>query len=226
MSVSWFIIIPYICRAFYSLQSALHTLSHLSLITALEEYKVQILWFVFHRWKGEGSENDGEQYPAAGVSSFLAQNWPCRNLGSSGGRWRPSEGIYFCVVDVRASLFSPLCQHQLPLPRSFSCTFLKQQGRQASLKGARRKATLHTECGIWFALDGSQSSHFIFSIYCRDQPRSFWAGRKEFGYCSVVLRHCHLCTTLCRETGFASGTPQLVLIVIADLQKGSATPFI
>lgn len=150
---------------------------------------------------------------------------------------RESARQRFCAVEVKLQLhlaLFPLCkQASVHSSRgSLLLHFLKQQGRQVGCKGTkgRREKLLcllnvNVVCPYW-----PSKPLFHFKHILQRSPKvtlSFrTAGRKKLRYCSIVLRHSHLCTTLCRKTGFSPGTARHMLSVKADLQKGFAELFI
>lgn len=161
----WFIIIPYICRAFYSLQSALHTLSHLSLITALERTK--------HRFWDSLFTAEVRRVQRITVSRCLARNRLRKDFWRYAGG--PGEGMRFlcspsasCTVSLCVNI-SSFCQRSSP--EHFEAG--REACRLEGSKGRGEKVLCACpECGLWFALEGSQSCCFIFSMYCGDQQES------------------------------------------------------
>lgn len=160
----WFIIIPYICRAFYSLQSALHTLSHLSLITALERTK--------HRFCDSLFTVEERRVQRMMVSRCLAGNWLRRDFPRLyRGTQRRDAFLCSSSASCTVSLCANINSCQRSSPERFeagreACRLEGSKGRGEKVLGAC------TGCGRWFALEGSQSCCFIFSMYCRDQQES------------------------------------------------------
>lgn len=153
----WFIIIPYICSAFYGLRR------RFTYIISFEPhspgvYKAWILWFAFHRWNKEGSENDGELGTTAGVSSCLGRVSSC--LGRAGTSWGPAVGDVggtqgrdpFCAVEVQAAL-SFLCASISSLCQRFSPTHFEAAKEASCLEGSKGRGekelgTLNVESGL------------------------------------------------------------------------------
>lgn len=125
---------------FYSLQSALHALSHLSLITALERTKHRFCDSLFTVEERESSNNAGE--------SCLG------TLQTSWGLWGNSERMrFFCIVNT--IVLFPFVQSLSAPTRGLLLDILKQEGSHVGWKGARRERKkgplcfkLDVDCGL------------------------------------------------------------------------------
>ena len=111
------------------------------------------------------------------------------SLGYTGG---PSEGMRF-LCSSSASCTVSLCANINSCQRSSPERF--EAGREACrLEGSKGRGEkvlcACTGCGLWVALEGSQSCCFIFSMYCRDQQESLWAselqGRKNLDTVQLI----------------------------------------
>ena len=105
---------------------------------------------------------------------------------------RPRERMRF-LCSPRASCTLSLCANISSFCQRSSERF--EAGREACrLEGSKGRGEkvlcACPECGLWFALEGSQSCCFIFSMYCRDQQESLWAselqGRKNLDTVQLI----------------------------------------